>query len=430
MSKLAILRGPKAVTLKEDETIWPMYGKEDEKAVLRILHSGYDCYEEMKHLEQEFKKYMGCEYALSVNNGTAGLHSAFFAVGLGAGDEIIAPSLGYWANCVTALNVGAVPVFADIRLDTLNIDPDDIERRITKRTKAIIVLHIWGLPCDMDAIMRIARKHKLKVIEDACHAHGAAYHGQKLGTIGDVGVFSFQASKIMTAIEGGMLVTNSRECYEKALVLGHYGELKGTRYEKFNLTGFGYKYRIHPVAAALARVQLRKLDAINRERNGNIEYFCKGIAGLPGVRPHVTPKNSKRVYYGFRLQYIPEELAGLKSSAFIAAMLAEGVSCGTERYNPKHLEPIFAEDDIFARGHPWNLGERWKLPDCYGPGKLPNTEQYIDRILSLPAWQKASRKYLDQMITAFHKVIGNIDHVPREAAQVKTEKSGMKAKIR
>lgn len=432
MEKLSILGGPKAVRLEaKGATDWPIYGKEEDREVLRVLHSGYRCYEEMMALEKEFKKYMGCKYALSVINGTAGLHSAFYAVGLEAGDEIIVPSHSYWADCVTPLSSGAIPVFVDIKPNTLNMDPADIEHRITKRTKAIVVLHYLGLPCEMDAILRIARKHNLKVIEDACHAHGASYHGKKLGTIGDIGVFSFQASKLMPTIEGGMLVTDNKRYFERALVLGHYGErLKGTQFEKFSLTGFGYKYRMHPLSAALGRVQLRKLDAFNRERNANVEYFCRGISGLPGVRPCEVPKNSVRVYYGFRLQYAAKELNGLDLDSFVAAVEAEGVGCEFERYTPKHLEPLFTEEDIFGKGFPWNLGRRWKLPKCYGLGTMPNTEAVGQKVLSLPAWQKVSRQYLDQVVKAFHKVIENIDMVPRKTAKTRTQQDGTRAVIR
>ncbi len=433
MEKLAILDGSKAVTLGEKViSDWPIYGEEENESVLRVLHSGYNCYDEMEYLEQEFREYMDCKYALSVTNGTAGLHSAFFGIGVGAGDEIIAPSFSFWATSVPALCLGAVPIFADVNPNTLNIDPADIEHRITERTKAIVVLHYLGLPCEMDEIMRIARRHNLKVIEDACHAHGAVYHGRKLGTIGDVGVFSFQASKLMPTLEGGMLVTNNREYLERCLVLGHYGEqrLGDTRFEKFSQTGFGYKYRMHPLAAAIGRVQLRKLEALNKERSDNIEYFCKGISSLPGIRPRVVPRDSKRVYYGFRLQYFQEELNGLDINSFIAALVAEGVDCGYERYGPKHLEPLFTEEDIFAPGHPWNIGKRWDLPRCYGPGTLPETEKIYQRILSLPAWQKVPEGYLDQIIEAFRKIIKNVNQIPRSLTKVQMDQSGTKAVIR
>ena len=431
MSKLAIVGGPKSVTEPVEKFVkWPLYGKGEEEAVLRILHSGYDCYKEMEYFEEEFKDYMRVKYALSVNNGTAGLHSAFFAVGVGAGDEIITPSFAYWATCAPALCLGAVPIFADIKPETLNIDPAEIERRITPRTKAIVVLHYLGLPCEMDEIMRIAHKHNLKVIEDACHSHGAIYHDKKVGTIGDVGVFSFQASKLLPALEGGMLVTNNKEYLDRAKLLGHYGQLKNTPFEKFNDTGFGYKYRIHPLAAAIGRVQLRKLDALNKERNDNIEYFCSCISDLPALRPRVIPQNSKRTYYGFRLQYFPEELNGLDIDSFIAALLAEGASVSPERYRPQHLQPLYAEEDIFAKGHPWNIGERWNLPECYGPGRLPETERVPRRILVLSAWPRASKKLLNQQAEAFRKVIANIDQVPRSVAKLKANGNGRSALIR
>jgi dTDP-4-amino-4,6-dideoxygalactose transaminase len=429
--KLAINGGAKTVTLSQERLHdWPLFGGEEDKAVLRVMHAGYGSYAEMARLEDDFKAYTGAKYALSVNNGTAALHSAFYAVGVGPGDEVISPSYTYWATVLTALNLGAAPVFADTLPETLTIDPADIERKITKRTKAIVVVHLWGMPCEMDEIMRIARRHKIKVVEDAAQAVGATYKGKKCGTIGDVGTFSMQASKVMPAIEGGMITTNNKRYLDRCRVLGHYGTLAGTPFVKYNKTGFGFKYRIHPLAAAIARVQLGKLEEMISRRNSHVEYFCKKIAGLPGLRQFIIPKNSRRVYYGFRLQYLPEELGGLNMASFVAALGAEGVQAARERYSPLHMQPIFTEHDIFEGEHPWNMGKRWKLPNCYGPGTLPNTEKAFEGVLSLPVFHQASKKLIDQYASALRKVIENADRVPRTKAKLRQATDGARAKIR
>lgn len=430
MSKLAIRGGKKAVT--ENQTgvnDWPLFGQEELKEVTRVLFSRYNCYNEMGRLEAELKRHFRAKYALPCTNGTAALQMGLFATGVGPGDEVIVPSYCYWATCMGILCVNALPVFADIDGRTLNIDPGDIERKITPRTKAIMVLHLWGNPCDMKAIMRIARKHGLKVIEDDAHAHGARLDGKYLGTLGDAGCFSMQASKNLPAMEGGFLLTNHRTVYERALALGFYGVLKDTRYQRYNLTGFGYKYRIHPLAAAIARVQLRKLDAHNRQRNAHIEYFCRRIKGLPGIAACESPAGAKRVYYGFRIRYLAEELEGLPLDSFLAALQAEGAGAGRERYAQQHRGPLFARENVFDRGYPWNLGKPWrKMP--YTRVALPETEKALAGLIALPTFQRAGRKLLDQYVQAFEKVCTQYREIPKHRSTKTTTIHGSRAAIR
>lgn len=430
MEKLAVLGGKKAVTENlAGVNDWPLFGNEELKEATRVLNSGYGCYNEMTLLEEELKNYFGVKYALTCINGTAALHSGLFAAGLGPGDEVIVPSYAYWATCLPILCVNALPVFADIDINTLNMDPADIERKITERTKGIMALHLWGNPCDMRAIMKIARKYKLKVVEDCSHAHGAMLDNKYIGATGEAGCFSMQASKLLPAIEGGFLLTNKKECYERALTLGHYGRQNGTKYSRYNKTGFGYKYRIHPLSAAIARVQLRKLAEHNLTRNDNIGYFCKKIKGLPGIAEFQSPAGAKRVYYGFRLRYIPEELGGLPLDSFLAAVTAEGALAEGERYALEHLEPIFAKENVFDKGYPWNLGKAWKKPK-YSEGDLPQSEKAVSSIVSLPTFQRATRKFLDQYAQAFEKVCKQCHDVPRIVRKKRETINGTKAVIR
>ncbi len=388
IEKLAIDGGEKAITLDQTEANkWPPLGEEEFAAVKRVMQMP-DFYEEAYTLEEEFKDYIGSRYALAHNNGTAAIHAAFFALGIGPGDEVITPSYTYWATCMPILSWGGIPVFAEVDPETCNIDPEDIKRRITSRTKAIIVVHLWGLPCEMDEIMEIARRYNLKVIEDAAHAHGAEYKGKKVGAIGDIGCFSFQASKLMVGIEGGMLVTNNQGYYERAMALGHYRRLNNlpseSFYRKYYATCFGFKYRIHPLAAAIARVQLKHLDERNKKRNENIEYLDAKLDDLPGIRTFKTPSYMKRVYYQHEI-VLEEEKLRVSKEKVIEALRAEGAEVSGERYPLQHQQPIYKEKNIPVE-------------------PLPVTERIRDKILSLPTFPQADFDLLDQYAEAFRKV--------------------------
>jgi len=386
--KLAIEGGTKAVTLDQAKANkWPPLHEKELAAVKRVMQM-LDFYEEAYTLEEEFKGYVGSNYALAHNNGTAAIHAAFFALGIGPGDEVITPSYTYWATCMPILACRGIPVFAEVDRETCNIDPLDIKKRITPRTKAIIVVHLWGLPCEVDEIMKIARRYNLKVVEDAAHAHGSEYKGRKVGAIGDIGCFSFQASKLMVGIEGGILVTNNQGYYERAMALGHYRRLNNlpseSFYRKYYATCFGFKYRIHPLAAGIARVQLKHLDERNRKRNENIEYLDARLDVLPGIKTFKTPSYMKRVYYQHEV-VLEEEKLKVSKDRFIEALRAEGIEASGERYPLQHQQPIYKEKGI-------PLGE------------LPITEKIRDKMLSLPTFPQANFDLLDQYAEAFRKV--------------------------
>ncbi len=388
--ELAVDGGMKAITLDQIEANkWPPLGEEEFAAVKKVMQMGMpDFYKEAYRLEEEFKDYLGSEYVLAHNNGTAAIHAAFFALGIGPGDEVITPSYTYWATCVPILTCGGIPVFAEVDPETCNIDPVDVKKRITYRTKAIIVTHLWGLPCEMDEIMKIAGRYNLKVIEDAAHAHGAEYKGRKVATISDIGCFSCQASKLMVGIEGGLFVTDNQGYYERALALGHYLRLKElpfeSLYRKYSAAIFGFKYRIHPLAAAIIRVQLKHLDERNKKRNKNIEYLSARLDGLPGIKTFKTPCYMKRVYYQHEV-VLEEEKLKVSRDKFIEALRAEGAEVSGERYPLQHQQPIYKEKNIPLEA-------------------LPVTEKIRNRILSLPTFPQADFDLLDQYAEAFRKV--------------------------
>lgn len=288
----AILGGPRAITLdQEAANRWPIITPEDEQAVLAVLRSGrLSIHEEVAALEADWRAYLGVEHALAHCNGTSAILAALHAFDLEPGDEVIVPSATYWASATPIIHCGGVPVFAETETECLGLDPEDVARRITRRTKAIIVVHLFGMPSKMDELLAIARRHGLRVLEDASHAHGARSHGRPIGTLGDAAVFSMQTNKLCPAGEGGMLVTRDREIWEKALRLGHYERLIDlpTPNRRFAATGFGLKTRMSPLSAALARVQLRHLDERNRRRNENVIYLSRTLERL-GFQTFLAP---------------------------------------------------------------------------------------------------------------------------------------------
>jgi len=258
MATLAVHGGPKAVQTDPGDIFrWPIITEEDEQAVLEVLRAGkMSDLDVTMQFEREFADWHGVPYALAHNTGTAALHGAMFACGVGCGDEIIAPSLTYWASALPALSLGATVVFAEVDPETLTIDPGDIERRITPRTKAIVAVHYCGHPCDMDAIMEIARRRRVKVIEDVSHAHGGLYKGRFVGTIGDIGAMSIMSGKSLPCGEGGMLITSDHLLYQLAIAFGHY-ERHSAALEHAELRRFagyplgGHKYRMHQLSSAV-----------------------------------------------------------------------------------------------------------------------------------------------------------------------------------
>jgi len=223
---LALTGGPKAIAGKAmppDLFRWPVVTAEDEAAVLEVLRTGQMSGSTItRAFEKEFAAWAGVPFALAYPNGTESLRAAMWACGVGAGDEVICPSMTYWASCTSALSLGAAVHFADIRPDTLCIDPADIERRIGPRTRAIVAVHYAGHPCDMDSILAMARRHDVRVIEDVSHAHGGLYKGKMVGSFGDVACMSMMSGKAFPIGEGGMLLTGNQEIYERCIAYGFY----------------------------------------------------------------------------------------------------------------------------------------------------------------------------------------------------------------
>lgn len=411
--KLALLGGEKAVTISECQL--PVVAPAAYKTVNELMIKGeISASPIVGKFEKKFADYIGTKYSLCCTNGTTSIQAGLFAVGVGAGDEVIVPSFTFWATVGPVAAANAIPVFAEVDRDTHTLTAETIEKCITPKTKAIVVVHVWGNPCDMDPIMELAKKHNIKVVEDCSHAHGATYNGKKVGSIGDVGCFSLQGSKVLAAGEGGILVTNTAEYFERACALGHYERLNGlpeeSEYRKFSLTGFGYKHRIHPFAAAIADAGLDRLDSLNATRTKNAEYFEELISDLEYIKPLKTPEKGKRVFAYHFVEYVPEKLKGLSTFTLLKALAAEGVSCGSCGYGKLHVSPFYTGEGPFGHGCHFacpNYGEKYVPTE-----KLEITEYLASHaIMIAPRFEYEDQEVIKQYAKAYHKVLDNIDEL-------------------
>ena len=415
-SQLALLGGPPTITSEPADMFeWPIVTEEDEHAVLDVLRarkmSGSDI---TKQFEAEFAQWTGAKYALAAPNGTASILEAMFAAGIGLGDEVIAPSLTYWASVLQLYSLGATVVFADIDPETLCIDSADIEARITDRTKAILVVHYTGYPCDMDAIMAIARKRNLKVIEDVSHAQGALYHGQMLGTIGDIGAMSMMTGKSLAAGEGGILITNDRHIYQRALAFGHYirhndpGAITDEYLRSIrNLPLGGVKNRLNQTVSAMARVQLKHYPARMAEIDKAMNHFWDLLADVPGLKAHRPAADSGSTKGGWYFPlglYRPDEIGGLSCKRFSEALHAEGYQAANAGANaPLHTHPVFNTVDIYGHGKPTRIANSKR--DLRQPlGSLPVTETISAHIFTIPWFKHYRPDVIAQYADAFTKV--------------------------
>lgn len=354
MSRLALKGGSPTRDVETNPwPRWPVWGQREEKALLDVLHSGVWSYNGPKERQfnQAFAEFIGTRYALSAANGTVTLQLALEACGIGYGDEVIVPGLTWQATAAAALDINAVPVLVDVTEDTWCIDPAKVEEAITPRTKAIIPVHLYGSFADMDEIMPLAKKHNLWVIEDCAHKHGGQWKGQKAGSLGDIGSFSFQLSKLMTAGEGGALTTNDPQLAEKLDALRNCGRRpeddsdadKGTGVygDEGNFIQSG-NYRITDFQAALLIEQLTRLPEQNRLRDGNAIYFNAQLSELPGVMPmRRDERETAEAYFNFAFRYRPDEFRGLPAEMFRQALAAE-LGCAVEAsYEPLNACPLY-----------------------------------------------------------------------------------------
>lgn len=342
----------------------------------------------VREFEQMWREWIGAKYCVSVINGTSALYSAYFGLGVGPGDEVICPVNTWICTMSPALLLGAKPVFCDIEPGSLMMDPDDLERRITPNTACIVPVHLWGNVCNLDAIMAVADKHGIPVLEDCSHAHGAKYKGRMCGSIGKAGCWSLQGSKPVSAGEGGLLTTGDTDVFERACLVGQVNRIEGIdlvspKYEKHQPLGIGMKFRAHPLGMGIAKVQFHKLEALNRRRAAYVEEVEAGIADIPGLSPITVYEGAERAgFYGFPVVHDPDEM-GKPTDAFIDAVNKLGINAKPTPYPNLHTLPIFAEGfDLFGKGRgPLCPGNGYQ---GYQPGDFPRAESAFERTVFLP----------------------------------------------
>jgi perosamine synthetase len=358
----------------------PYISDEDVMAVVKALkEKRLSQGEYVKRFEDEFARYIGVKHAVAVCNGTAALHVALAAISVGLGDEIVVPSFSFVATANCVLYQGSKPVFADIDPLTYNIAPNDIEKKITRNTKAIIPVHYAGQPANMDAIREIAEKHRIYVIEDAAEAHGALYKGRKAGALGDIACFSFYPNKNMTTCEGGMITTNDDELAEKMRMIRSHGQSR--RYHHVIL---GYNYRMSDVHAALGRVQLKRLDWVIKKKVEKAHHYDSMIEEKfsDELEPPYVASHSTHVYMFYSVRLKNREL---RDKAIIE-LEKRGIETRIS-FPSIHLQPLYRR--LYG----------------YSQGYLPVTEEISDTILCLPIYPHISLEEQNYVLSALHEVV-------------------------
>ena len=369
----------------------PWITDKDKKAVLEALTSRWlTGGPRAKELEKMFANYIGVKHSVSVNSCTAALHLAMRALNIGPGDEVIVPVLTFAATANAPLFAGAKTVFADVDEKTFNISPKDIQNKITEKTKAIIIVHYGGQPCDMKEIIQIAKRHDLYVVEDCAHSLGAEYMGQKTGAIGTIGCFSFYPTKIITTLEGGMVTTNDEKIAEQAKILREHGmtksaferEKKATWY--YNVVCLGYNYRLNEVQAALGISQLKRVEEINKKRIEAAHYYARKLKETDGIIPPYKAKDRTHVYHLYVIRVT--ERYGIDRDELYKRLSTKGVGLSVH-YTPLHLLTFYEK----------KLG--------YRVGDFPTAEKISKEILSLPLFPTISKAQIDYVIEEIKKAM-------------------------
>jgi dTDP-4-amino-4,6-dideoxygalactose transaminase len=340
IKKLALLGGKPTRT--RPFTAWPVFGKIEERRLLRVLRSGkwgrlHGA--EVSDFESRFAAMHGCKHGIAMVNGTVSLRIGLMAAGIRAEDEVIVPPYTFFSTASAVIEANAIPVFADIDLDTFNLDPQAVEAAITPRTRAIMPVHFAGQTAEMDALMTIAKKRKLLVFEDAAHAHGASYKNRPAGSIGDLASFSFQSSKNMTAGEGGIITTNDRALGEACRSIHNCGRIPGgVWYEHHVISG---NYRLGEFQGAVLNGQLERLESQTKKRDANGQYLASRLSQLPGIYPQKRPASCTRHSYHLFMLRIDGAVFGAHRAAVIKALQAEGIPCSAGYGFSLHHQPLF-----------------------------------------------------------------------------------------
>ncbi|USH00457.1 DegT/DnrJ/EryC1/StrS family aminotransferase [Thermococcus argininiproducens] len=357
----------------------PLIGEEEINAVVSVLKSGMLAHgKEVEAFEKEFAHYLGAKHGIAVANGTAALDVALKALKIGPGDEVITTSFTFIASANSILFQGAMPVFADIDPKTFNLDPDEVLEKITDKTKAIVVVHLYGQPADMKSFREIADDYNLYLIEDCAQAHGAEFESQKVGTFGDIAAFSFYPTKNMTTGEGGMVVTNDDELARRVDLIRNHGQIKKYLHEEL-----GYNLRMTNIAAAIGRGQLKKLDEWNSRRIENAKLLTEGIEKIKGLIPPYVDSRVKHVFHQYVIRV--EEEFPLSRDELAQELREKDIGTGIHYPMPVHHQPLYQK-----LGYPRDI--------------CPNAIEASKRVLSLPVHSAVSREDIEYIIQTLEEL--------------------------
>lgn len=372
MQSTLALKGGRPVRTKPFPR-WPLADAQDENRLLAVLRSGKWSFDGPLELEfaQRFAAYTGAKECLCVANGSVSLEIALRALGIGPGDEVIVPALTWIATAAAVVNVGARPVFADVNESDWCIDPNSVRERLTSRTRAVIPVHLYGQMANLDVLGALAQRHSLAIIEDCAHAHGMQWRGQGAGTVGNIGSYSFQQNKVMSAGEGGAVVTNRADLADRLYGLKNCGR-KRTPQSEFS---FGTNFRLTEFQAAVLLGQLERLDAQLALKNENAVRFRKALRWIPGVAAlDEKPEVTRRGMYGFGLRLTPAAFAGAPLELIIEALRAEGL-------------PVQRTYDVVYRSPLWTAGPHLVK---FGPGI--DSRQHLGLDADCPVAERIARE--------------------------------------
>ncbi|GAA3169227.1 MULTISPECIES: DegT/DnrJ/EryC1/StrS family aminotransferase [Streptomyces] len=425
---LAMFGGTRAVPRDLRIRPWPMVTEQDEQAVHRVLRSGRftsasSGEQEIAELERAWARHVGTEHCVAVSNGTAALSVALSAAGVGAGDEVVVPALSFIGSATAPLHLMAVPVFVDIDPVTFNLDPAALEAAITPRTKAIVVVHLHGLPADLDRICAIADRHGITVVEDAAQAHGARYRGRAVGSIGAVNTFSLNVSKnLATCGEGGLITTDDADVATRATMLRQFGELIPARGERSYVAHLlGWNCKPNAIQAAFTRSRLAQFPAEAAVREENVRRLLGRVAACPGFLVPEVPQDRTHAWHILRFRVDPaafglaDECAGPLRAVVQRALRAEGVPAAPYQLQPLPAQRVFTEQRGFG-AYPWALPGVAARP--YRAEDFPATLRVLDDSFTL---QKAhlhpeAGPLLARYADAFEKVWQHRDELAAVAA--------------
>lgn len=422
-TELAIAGGTPAVP-PGSHARWPEITAADRAALTRVLDRGVlwgPTAPEVVALEHEFAEHVGTRFCLLVNSGTAALHCAVVAAGIEPGDEVIVPAFSFVATPMAVLQAGAIPVFCDIDRRLHTLEPARVEERISERTRAVMPVHVHGLPADMDEIGALARSFDLALIEDAAQAHGALYRGAPVGSLGDSAAFSLNGSKLLPAGEGGLFVTDEEEALVTARRLAIFGEdvpqtTRASQLRSYWSQGLAWNYRSDELHAALARAQLMRLDDRIATVQRNAAILTRGLAGLPGLEPPVVPADRSCVYYRYRLRLNPEQLGWTGSALefrdrLLSALRGEGIAASLWQLLPLPAQPVFRRSPVA----PWQPSRDAEPLAPWDPSEYPETARLLESTIVLgtaeePLFNQPS-ELMSSYVDAFRKVIDDIELV-------------------